>query len=1172
MAEPELTILPGLFQTETYETFKNNLEKSKVFDSPFTVKEIFGDRPQTGARMVELKYLHDIKTNPNKYEPETVDQATEFIQGYTSPDYGAGSVGVAAEFSQHKEFLERYGKDTEAQARASGPPPPRQYKRRPAATEEGFIETPIRDPRLDNVEDLQELESFGIYQGDQYYDAPEGFSDAVEKYTGQSPIDYVKDLGKSLISVSIPEGLPDITYESPWRVKKMFYPVDLTTGEAKSLVKNEDPNAIFRYIDPRDPSRGLAVKSEKTNNVFVPFRPEFGGTMVADAVYTGLTEELTPILLETAGLILTRGLKGTGFKESLKRGTKEIGMATGAAVLGRYAQLLYGQQMGINPDLDPWRALEDAGVAGLWATGGVLAANTLLGIINGISQAITGKFLPPSVLDKLFKAVDRIKTPKLKPEFSREELNDAVKEAGDEVGETLGNYQQTTGEILQDDYFLGVEKELYGYLNDTSKGRAAFDLLIENQEGSLRTFWNSLTRPNPDLPEGVSFASFKDYIEESREQSLKLAEEAAQRARKDLETDASFVSRIATDPEETATELAAPIISKVEVRKDSLFPRDTPEITYARNERYQTAKKEYETALNNYSNVRYPKASVKNVQFIKEPFKRLLEGKQDSGQILRSLEDAEAAQIARDIAPMAADGVSTIQQLLGLQFVKDANGDDIIAPKANWSLKDYAVAREVAHSLSVSHSNASVREATAALVDGFDLQIEDLLREGAKQRIREEVPALADIKGISNNVVEEWILKNKWGDDITETFTSLREVGGALDSAWLTELTKKRPEEIAEYVLSANSNTVEALMKELLVQPDSATKIRGIRQLILGEIDKKVGKGTVAEQTKNWKDFKNNYEMNLAAVFDEDTFIKLTNWEKAQAKAVAGMDEIDESILQLEKEYEGGISNVIGSFIEGGAAKKRSGEFADLDDFKELIKKYPALKPYTAELFKKQLRSKFEDQSIEQGRGVLDGGLLVKAVNDFISGPVAAGQTGTKDLGLMFSKLLGPEIGRKYAKDLRKFNVLLQQSVNRGMKGPMSSTPGGGNRIEDQLTKTQTLRTIMRAIIAPLSSLGRKLNLGAERIGVKSLDNLLEILVDPSKLEQLVRAEKNKLTAANWIKFMGALAASRQIDIGSDLNRTEREKLVDDMIEGYDIRKDYFYSKYPSIQMILEGR
>ena len=172
----------------------------------------------------------------------------------------------------------------------------------------------------------------------------------------------------------------------------------------------------------------------------------------------------------------------------------------------------------------------------------------------------------------------------------------------------------------------------------------------------------------------------------------------------------------------------------------------------------------------------------------------------------------------------------------------------------------------------------------------------------------------------------------------------------------------------------------------------------------------------------------------------------------------------------------------------------------------------------------------------------------------------------------MVSKLIGPELGPRYAKSLRQFNVLLQQAVNREARGPMASLPGGESRLENQLTSTSTLRTIMRALIAPLSALGRKLNLGAEKIGVNSLDNLLTIIVDPSKLEQLLRVEQRKLSTANWIKFMGALAGSRTVDIGSDLNRTEREKVVDDMIEGYNIRQEYFYSKYPSIQMILEGR
>ena len=1165
MAQAPIKFEDNAFGSKEFDEFQNIILGSSEDDVPFTYGEIFTSTPKLSERFAQLTWLRDVKRNPDKYSPEISNQVTKYITNYESDDFGVGPAGVSEEFNQFMPVIDRYRIDREAQARVTGPPAPREYRRVPAATEEGFIETPVSDPRLDNVEDLQELESFGIYQGDQYYDAPNNFSEFMEKYTGAAPEDYLY----GLITGGLVGADGKATYDSPWRIKQAYYPIELTRKEAKSLVENEDPDAEFRYINPADPSRGLAIKSERTNNVYVPFKPEFGEESIADALFTGISQEMTPILVETLGLKLTKDIKDLGFKGSIKGGAKDLGLATGAAALGRYSQLLYGKLAGINPDLDPYRALEDAGIASLYAAGGVFGANVLLGLTNGITQAITGEFLPPSIIARLKDAANKIKTRADKPEFSEEELNAAVKEAGLKVGETLDNFQRTTGEILQDDYFLQLEKELFGYLNDTSEGRAAFEALYENQNDSLRTFWRSLSQEDPSLPDNVTFESFKEYIEQSREESLRLAKEAAERATKDLEKEVSFGEAIAEETLETTAELAAPILNKVGRRKDSLYPRDTPEITMAKSERYKELKDEYEAALDRYDNVRYPKASVKNVEFIKGPFEQLLTGKKDPGQILRSLEDSEAAQIAREIAPMTGEGVSTIQQLLGMQYVKDADGKNRIAPKADWSLKDYAVAREVAHSLSVSHSNASVRDSMSALVDGFDLQIKDLLREGAKQRLREEVPALANTKSIDANLVNEWMLDNEWGDDITNTFTALREEGAGIDATWLRDLTKKRPEEIAEYVFSSNPTNVENLMKELMKQPDSTTKIRAIRQLVLNEIDAKVGKGTVPEQAKNWKAFKDKYEMQLAAIFDENTFIKLANWENAQAKALRNMDKIAEDISQLEKEYDGNVVNVIGRFIESGAATKRNGETADLNDFRDLMKKYPSLQPYARELFKKQLRSKFGDQMLEQGRGMLDGGFLVKAMNTLVSDPVEPGKRGTKDLGLMMSKLLGPEVGPRYAKSLRQFNVLLQQAADRNIKGPLRGSGGGEGRLENQLTKTQTLRTIMRALIAPLSALGRKLNLGSEKIGMNSLDNLLSIIVDPSKIDQLMRVQDAKLTTASWVKFMGALAMSRTVDIGSELNRTEREKVVDDIIEEYQIQEDYFTSKHPILKTVI---
>lgn len=81
----------------------------------------------------------------------------------------------------------------------------------------------------------------------------------MEKYADATPQEFLTNLAaQGFIGIN-----GRTTYDSPWQIKQRFYPIELTPREAKSLVENEDPNAEFRYINPGDPSRGLAIRSEK---------------------------------------------------------------------------------------------------------------------------------------------------------------------------------------------------------------------------------------------------------------------------------------------------------------------------------------------------------------------------------------------------------------------------------------------------------------------------------------------------------------------------------------------------------------------------------------------------------------------------------------------------------------------------------------------------------------------------------------------------------------------------------------------------------------------------------------------------------------------------------------------------------------------------------------------
>ena len=136
-------------------------------------------------------------------------------------------------------------------------------------------------------------------------------------------------------------------------------------------------------------------------------------------------------------------------------------------------------------------------------------------------------------------------------------------------------------------------------------------------------------------------------------------------------------------------------------------------------------------------------------------------------------------------------------------------------------------------------------------------------------------------------------------------------------------------------------------------------------------------------------------------------------------------------------------------------------------------------------------------------------------------------------------KLLGKEQGNMYARDLRLFNVALQRAQDRRPKGPL---PEGSTATKTRDEIMNLFSTIQRLIFAPLTVVGRRVTVGKEKVGKRAVDNLLEILVDPSKLRRLMMATKMRATASEWLVFLAAVAESRSVDIGSEKNRTSVDR------------------------------
>ena len=203
----------------------------------------------------------------------------------------------------------------------------------------------------------------------------------------------------------------------------------MTRREGKFFLKDISPNAEVRYIDPKDPTRGLAVRDENTNGMFEPLDPQFGTAYLSNEFINAIGQETGTILFDIVALKglnrLKAPIENTTIYQKLGRGSLNVGAAGLTAGLGRYAQLALGERLGFN-NVTPERAIEDAFSSAAWAAIGTAAIGSTLSLLGTTWQTITGKTIPNDMLLKIARKIRDAEKTGTGEEFTTKELTDLL--------------------------------------------------------------------------------------------------------------------------------------------------------------------------------------------------------------------------------------------------------------------------------------------------------------------------------------------------------------------------------------------------------------------------------------------------------------------------------------------------------------------------------------------------------------------------------------------------------------------------------------------------------------------------------------------------------------------------------------------------------------------------
>ena len=370
----------------------------------------------------------------------------------------------------------------------------------------------------------------------------------------------------------------------------------------------------------------------------------------------------------------------------------------------------------------------------------------------------------------------------------------------------------------------------------------------------------------------------------------------------------------------------------------------------------------------------------------------------------------------------------------------------------------------------------------------------------------------------------------------------LRKANAAIDRRFIKDLVEKEPSEIADFVLSSSPKQITQLLDQIYDSPDAVVRLQNIRQLVVEKIQKSLGGLPLPEQNKAYAKFLEKNEEQLEALFPESDFLKLKNFTEVQEQALREINEVSEKLTELEKELGAPPANIIREFLAVGRIPRISGKGEmSRQQFEQLIKENPTLRPYVKAITRNFMRRNFEQGTTGPVTMFDRGAFNVDSFVSFVEDAYSQGPLGTSEFSLVFEPLLGKEQGRQYAKDLRMLGQLLKRGRDRTSRSPMAEGSVANQTVADHL---EDVSASVKMVIPPLTQTGRRVNAFIAGLSDKIRSDLLEVLADPQKLNTLIKQRENAYTRREFYKLLSALAISREVDIGSELKERPAERAI----------------------------
>ena len=820
---------------------------------------------------------------------------------------------------------------------------------------------------------------------------------------------------------------------------------------------------------------------------------------------------------------------------------------------GDYIRLLGGKVAGAH-DRDDSDMLKEAGVIGAWSVMGTAAISALSASIFKIYNFLTGKVPPVEMQQKVQAALSQAKKREEgiptqgvlfggADEISSDQINAEIKYLTDKFSAQF-RMNKDTGKVYNPTIAASAGTR------DAADLEAIF--LTMSDDPTVQKLYGQMKDGNQEVIDEFVRVLREKIGPVVGEDDTVTSAALTQLFRVSLQDRSSMISKegdaVISKLKQTVggtDDVAVPGLYK-EIQPDGLFSRPVTRIQQIKLDYKKPFDQAWTDALRNprYSN-------LTGAGSTRKPIGNWLN--QRKGEVDALFRSADADKSVKELFNLIPSGASeTLLRLRG-RGSKTITGDSgqKVAVDAgrfespNFSIDELNNARVALNEFrsNLPDGNAVTYKLAKDLMDGLESQMRTLVREGAETASINPQTG----KKLTKGELDNWIVENKWGKDLEDTWDAQRKAYADSNSpAMRSLLNQDRPEKVIASLLetgvpsSKQNKPISDLVKVL--EREGADELQQIREGFASYIQREVldQPGTPREIATAYRAFIKKNEGTLRAAFGNDKFgTRFFNKESFKNTVVGKLNKLDADMTKLHGKL--GITNpsgdlkedlILSQILKVSPEVKQSGSNLEKIKFiRTLASENPELEKKLAQVTKRFiLQDVLKSRPGTAGAQILDFAALNKLLTEGFGPSELTGKI------LSFDEYYGPLLGKE-AKDFIKTLKTLNSTVQK--EAGASTSP----RVAAKLTEgdfgaasgLSGLKFVQRMFQSVLSKAGRRTTALAGAEASQGQQIIGRMLLDQDFANRMTRVMEGQVNKQQFIRFATASGLVAMQDLGDEM-------------------------------------